>query len=111
MGTLRKNKAEIPQSFLPNNKRPEGSTIYEFREEHTLISYVGKVGKATVLVSSMHDRRFTDPSTSKPEIISYYNANNGGVDSLDEKCSSRRTRRWPLAIYFCGKFIHPTPVL
>ncbi|KAG5865553.1 hypothetical protein JTB14_006715 [Gonioctena quinquepunctata] len=52
----------------------------------------------------MHDRIFTDPETKKPEIIIYYNANKGGVDSLDEKCakstSSRHTRRWPLAIFF-----------
>lgn len=69
-----------------------------------MISYVGKKNKATVLISTMHDRIFTDPETNKPEIIVYYNANKGGVDSLDEKCakstSSRRTRRWPLAIFF-----------
>lgn len=51
----------------------------------------------------MHDRLFTDPSTNKPKIIAYYNENKG-VDSLDEKCSkstsSRRTRRWPLPIFF-----------
>lgn len=69
-----------------------------------LVSHVGKVGKATVLVSSMHNTRFTDPTTNKPEIIAYYNDNKGGVDSLDEKCSksssSRRTRRWLLAIFY-----------
>nr|CAH7717457.1 unnamed protein product [Callosobruchus chinensis] len=81
VGTLKKNKAEIPPSFLPNRKRAEGSTLYGFREECTIISHVGRVGKATVLVSSMHDRNFTDPPTNKPEIISYYNENKGGVDS------------------------------
>lgn len=104
VGTMKKNKAEIPPSFLPNRTRAEGSTLYGFREEYTLISHVGKVGKATVLISSQHDRRFTDPTKNKPEIITYYNENKGGVDSLDEKCSksssSRRTRRWPLVIFF-----------
>ena len=103
VGTLRKNKAEIPASFLPSRKRLEGSTLYAFREECTLISHVGKIGKAAILISSMHDRQ-ADTSSNKPEIISYYNANKGGVDTLDEICakstSSRRTRRWPLVIFF-----------
>lgn len=40
----------------------------------------------------------------KPEMIDYYNTTKGGVDSIDEKCSvygsSRRTQRWPMAIFF-----------
>lgn len=104
VGTMKKNKPEIPPSFQPNKKREERSVRYGFREEKTLISYAGKKGKATILVSSMHDRVATDNTINKPEIISYYNGNKGGVDSLDEKCSksssSRRTRRWPMAIFF-----------
>ncbi|KAG5887411.1 hypothetical protein JTB14_024610 [Gonioctena quinquepunctata] len=103
VGTVKK-KREIPPSFLPNKRREVESTLYGFREQSTMISYVGKKNKATVLISTMYDRIFTDPETKKPEIIAYYNANKGGVDSLDEKCakstSSRRTRRWPLAIFF-----------
>lgn len=104
VGTLKKNKREIPVSFLPNKNREEGSSLYGFREEVTLISYVGKKGKATLLLSSMHFAKSTDPETQKPEIVSFYNRNKGGVDTLDEKCakssSSRRTRRWPLVIFF-----------
>lgn len=104
VGTVKKNKREIPVEFLPNKKREQGSSLYGFREDVTMVSYVGKKGKATVLVSTMHNRAFTDPDTQKPEIIAYYNRNKGGVDTVDEKCSksstSRRTRRWPLAIFF-----------
>ncbi|XP_049808981.1 uncharacterized protein LOC126252156 [Schistocerca nitens] len=42
--------------------------------------------------------------SNDPEIIAFYNNTKGGVDALDEKCTvystSRRTRRWPLAIFF-----------
>ncbi|KAJ8945552.1 hypothetical protein NQ318_020398 [Aromia moschata] len=60
-----------------------------------------KKGKSTVLVSSMHHRASTNPDSQKPEIVEYYNRNKGGVDTIDEKYStSRRTRRWPLTIFF-----------
>lgn len=52
----------------------------------------------------MHHTQETDPETQKPEIIAFYNSTKGGVDALDEKCTvystSRRTRRWPLAIFY-----------
>lgn len=67
-----------------------------------MLSYVPKKNKAVVLVSSVHHQEGTDEG--KPEIITYYNNTKGGVDSLDEKCtiysSGRRTRRWPMAIFF-----------
>ncbi|GFR01959.1 DDE_Tnp_1_7 domain-containing protein [Trichonephila clavata] len=52
----------------------------------------------------MHDDSAINPETKKPEIIMDYNSNKGGVDTVDKMCStysvSRRTRRWPLAIFF-----------
>lgn len=52
----------------------------------------------------MHHNENTDEISGKPEIIDYYNTTKGGVDSLDQKCSvystGRRTRRWPMAIFF-----------
>lgn len=57
-----------------------------------------------VLVSSMHHTASTDATKNKPEIISHYNSTKCGVDLLDMKCavfsSSRRTRRWPLAVFY-----------
>lgn len=39
----------------------------------------------------------------KPEIIQFYNSTKAGVDAMDQKCanycSSRRTQRWPMAIF------------
>lgn len=104
VGTLRKNKRDIPNEFLPNRKKEVGSTAYGFKENLTMISHVSHKGKATILISSMHNRIFKDPESNKPEIVEFYNNTKGGVDCLDEKCAksstSRRTRRWPMAIFF-----------
>lgn len=104
LGTLKQNKPDIPSCFLPNKNRENLSSLYGFNEDITLISYVPKPNKAVVLISSMHHSSNIDPETGKPEIIADYNLTKGGVDSLDRKCAnyspSRRTRRWPMAIFF-----------
>lgn len=52
----------------------------------------------------MHHSKGVDLDSGKPEMIAWYNLTKGGVDSMDEKCAkyscSRRTRRWPLAIFY-----------
>ncbi|KAK9680741.1 Transposase IS4 [Popillia japonica] len=56
------------------------------------------------MISSMHDAIATDTESGKSEIIAAYYQTKGGVDSLDQKCAnystSRRTRRWPMAIFY-----------
>lgn len=104
VGTMKKNKREIPANFQPNRRRKVGDSVYGFTEDLTLLSYAGKKGKATIFISSMHHNKEDDPEIRKPTIVSFYNLTKGGVDSVDEKCSkscsSRRTRRWPMAIFF-----------
>ena len=104
VGTLKKNKPQIPKSFLPHKSRKEKTSLYGFTDEMSLLSYVPKKGKAVILVSSMHHSQHDDPESGKPEIISFYNLTKGGVDALDQKCAtytaSRRTRRWSMAIFF-----------
>lgn len=103
-GTLKKNKTEVPVEFLPHKSKEVGSTVYGFTENLTLVSYVPKQSKAVLLISSMHHGRETDVSSGKPEIIAEYNRTKAGVDTIDQICSnyscSRRTRRWPMAIFF-----------
>lgn len=104
VGTLKRNKKEVPAEFLPNRTREVGSSLYGFTKDMTLLSFVPKKSKAVLLISSMHRSEFTDKGNNKPEIISFYNATKSGVDTLDYKCSNystnRRTRRWPLAIFY-----------
>lgn len=63
-----------------------------------------KKNKSVVLLSTMHDDSAIDPETNKPIIILDYNSHKGGVDTVDKMCSaysvSRRTRRWPLVVFF-----------
>ncbi|GFY42352.1 DDE_Tnp_1_7 domain-containing protein [Trichonephila inaurata madagascariensis] len=103
VGTVKKNKPQIPPEFLPSKNREIGSTLYGFTKDNTLISYVPKKDKAVILLSTMHHSICTDIS-NKPEIISFYNATKSGVDTLDMKCKAyspnRKTRRWPLVIFY-----------
>ena len=107
VGTLNKRKPDIPTEFLPNKNRPLHSSLFGFHNQMTIVSYVPKPKKAVVLLSTMHNDNAIDATTAraqKPEIITYYNSTKGGVDCNDQLCSNynvgRRTKRWPLALFF-----------
>jgi hypothetical protein len=104
VGTLKKNKKEIPTEFLPARSKEVGSSMFGFTHDATLVSFTPKKGKAVILISTMHHERSIDTTSGKPEIIMYYNQTKGGVDALDEKCAkystARRTQRWPMVIFF-----------
>lgn len=107
VGTLRKNKKEVPLEFLPKKSREVKSSLFGFTKSTTLLSYVPKKSKAVLLLSTMHHDAKVDPESGadrKPEILTFYNMSKGGVDTADKLCSTynvgRRTRRWPLAIFF-----------
>lgn len=104
VGTLKKNKPQIPPQFLPNRKRPVESSLFGFTAQATIVSYVPKQGKAVILLSTMHhDNKVDEDIKNKPDIILFYNSTKAGVDALDEKCAtystSRRTRRWPMVLF------------
>lgn len=104
IGTMRKNKREIPPEFLPKKDRVPNSSLFGYQKNITMVSYVPKKNKAVILLSTMHDTGAISEETNKPEIIMDYNATKGGVDTVDQMCASysvaRITRRWPLAIFF-----------
>lgn len=104
IGTLRKNKKEIPPHFLPEKSRQVGSTLFGFQDTIMLVSHVPKTNKAVLLLSSMHDSGDIDPETGKPCVILDYNMTKGGVDTADQmeaKYSvSRITRRWTMCLFF-----------
>ncbi|KAL0893983.1 hypothetical protein ABMA27_014057 [Loxostege sticticalis] len=104
VGTLRKNKREIPPEFLPHKTRPVGSSLFGFTNDKTLCSFVPKKSQSVIMISSMHHEESVDTESGKPEIIQFYNGTKGGVDSLDQKCANysvaRRTQRWPCVIFW-----------
>ncbi|PSN42458.1 hypothetical protein C0J52_18913, partial [Blattella germanica] len=107
VGTVRKNKRELPKEFVETKRRPVGSSIFGFQEDTTIVSFVPKKGKNVILASSMHHDDTIDSSTgdkNKPEIVTFYNSTKGGVDVVDKLCAAydvaRNTRRWPMVILY-----------
>ena len=87
VGTMRKNKREIPKQFLPNRTREEKSSFFGFTHDKTIVSFVLKKNRCVLLVSSMHHSQLIEEN-GKPEIINFYNDTKGGVDALDQRCAT-----------------------
>lgn len=107
VGTMRKNKKEIPPIFVAKNRqRPVPSTMFGFSTSSTICSFKPKQNKLVVLLSTLHHDDTIDNSTDggKPEIVSFYNKTKVGVDTSDalQKAYSlaRVATRWPLTIFF-----------
>jgi hypothetical protein len=84
IGTLRKNKKEIPVEFQANKMRAIGSCLFGFQKNITLVSHVPRKNKAVIALSTMHHSNEIDEETNKPSIIVDYNMTKGGVDTVDQ---------------------------
>lgn len=85
-GTIRKNKRELPTSFVTSKNKPVYFSTFGFQENCTIVSYAPKKNKVVILISSLHNDDKIDPESSKrnkPEIITFYNGMKGGVDNVD----------------------------
>ncbi|CAH2006447.1 unnamed protein product [Acanthoscelides obtectus] len=107
VGTMRKNKREIPTEFLPTKNREEKTSIFGFREDLTMASYCPKKNKAVIVISSMHHDSSIDPESGEnrlPEIITCYNQTKVGVDLVDQMSDNynvaRTTNRWPMVVFY-----------
>ncbi|XP_035983471.1 piggyBac transposable element-derived protein 1-like [Fundulus heteroclitus] len=104
VGTVRKNKPELPPALLASKEREVFSSRFAFTPTTTLVSYLPKKNKNVVLLSTLHkDSDVSDREDRKPIIILDYNRNKGGVDNLDKVIGTyscrRMTARWPLVIF------------
>ncbi|KAJ3661711.1 hypothetical protein Zmor_006098 [Zophobas morio] len=106
VGTIRKNRRELPQIFVSPQGRAEYSTIFGYTTNETLVSYSPKKGKTVVLLSSMHvgSTDVSEEIPHKPEVILFYNNPKSGVHIVDKLCATynvaRSTRRWPMVIFY-----------
>lgn len=105
VGTLRKNKPEIPSDFLPSRNREVSSSLFGHLNTTTLVSYVSKRNKAVVMISSMHfDNAVSADESHKPLMIQDYNAHKCGVDTMDKmvtmNSTRRATNRWPVKFFY-----------
>jgi hypothetical protein len=122
VGTIRKNRREIPPAALETKGRPIGSSFFYYKPEATLVSFKPKKNKVkgitsfvslfknlriyqvVLLLSTQHTGEGkVDEETNKPEIILYYNSTKGAVDTMDQLASTytvrRKTRRWPMCVF------------
>ena len=94
VGTMRKNKPEIPLEFLASNTRLVHSSVFGHQQQMTLVSYVPKRNRSVILLSSMHkDAEVAQTPEAKPEIIMHYNRTKGGVDTMDQMARTYSTKR------------------
>uniref|UniRef100_A0A3Q3KRH5 PiggyBac transposable element-derived protein domain-containing protein n=1 Tax=Monopterus albus TaxID=43700 RepID=A0A3Q3KRH5_MONAL len=102
VGTIRKNKPELPPQLLETRGRSVNSSKFLYTADTSLVSYVPRRRKNVLLMSTLH--RSGKICGQKPEIIMHYNATKGAVDNLDKLVTvyscKRGTLRWPLAIFF-----------
>lgn len=54
LGTVRKNKPELPSELLAMKNRKVTSSMFAFTEKATVVSYCPKKGKNVLLMSTMH---------------------------------------------------------
>ncbi|XP_050064943.1 piggyBac transposable element-derived protein 4-like [Aphis gossypii] len=108
VGTIRKNKRQLPIEFTSTKNRPIYTSYFGFSEDKvTIVSYTPKKNKIALLLSTMHHSSTIDESTKeikKPEIITFYNCTKGAVDTMDKKTENYtvapKSCRWPLTVFY-----------
>jgi acyl-CoA-binding protein len=76
VGTVRKNKPELPSALLATRGREAFSSRFAFTHTTTLVSYLPKRNKNVVLLSTLHKTaEISDCEDRKPAIILDYNHN------------------------------------
>lgn len=88
VGTMRKNKKELPKEFV-KNKRPAGEVIFGFQQDAMIVSYSPERNKTVVLLSTEHNNADLS-ANGKPEVIMTYNKGKGGVDHFDIQLENRQ---------------------
>lgn len=107
VGTVRRDKRELPLVFHDTKELPVNSSIFAFRRQLTTVCYKPKKNKTVILLSTFHEDDGIDSTSGeamKPDILTFYNVTKGGVDVVDEMKNaysvSRISRRWPLTLFF-----------
>ena len=93
--------------MLDKKNFASGQSAFGCSRDMTLVTYASNTSKTqkkpVYLVFSMHDQPVMSDN-GKPEIITFYNATKGGVDTFDQTCCfqsyNRVTKRWPLTVFF-----------
>ena len=101
VGTIRKNKRELPTSFMATAS--VNTTTFAYDGKNVLVSFCPKKNKVIICFSSLHKNGRISPESNKPEIIEFYNKTKSGTDVFDFLCGTfsyaRKTRRWTMRFF------------
>ena len=121
LGTLRKNRREVPKSANDNKGLPIHSSRFFLTSDNknSLLSYITKKNNHVLLLSNIHFTKQIpdDAKKSRPTIILDYNSHKYAVDKFDQMLKEyriyRANRRWPVVVFFdmLGFVSHATWVI
>lgn len=109
LGTIRKNRTEIPSVLVDMRQKPIYSTevVYEYKLQAVMLSYVPRRYRFVTLLSTYHNVVSINEQDEKkkPNLIEDYNKTKSGVDTMDQMVATytckRKINRWPMAV-FCN---------
>lgn len=89
LGTVRRNKPELPPELLQLRERAALSSVFAFTRTHTAVSYMPKQGKNVLLLSTRHrEAAVSSGEKRKPLMIKDYDCCKGAVDNLEKVCAT-----------------------
>lgn len=96
VGTVRRNKKFLPPPFKAKKNLNLYSSSFAFNPETSamLANYQGHCNKNVVVLSTMHDKPdVSDGEKKEPDVVLFYNATKGGVDTMDKLALTYTTKR------------------
>lgn len=101
IGTITKNKEEVPQEMKQFTAIDDVRFLYT--NNTTLLSYCPKKDKIVLILSSLHEHEHVDVAT-KRSIIPFYNSTKAVTDTFHQMCreysTARVCNRWPMRFLF-----------
>ena len=93
VGTIRSTKPTLPYAMKSSNNREVHSSLFGFKYQVTLFSYVPKQNKSVLAMSTMHHDASVAGEVHTPEIILHYKATKSTVDNRDHLVTMFTARR------------------
>ncbi|XP_026079604.1 uncharacterized protein LOC113056899 [Carassius auratus] len=106
LGALHHKNPHVPPIMKPSKLRALHTSEFGFCGKVFMVSYVPKLKKAVILLSTMHtsDALNETSAKNKPEVIQYYSRTKGGVSSVklmaENYTCKRQTKRWPMLLWY-----------
>ncbi|XP_071634383.1 piggyBac transposable element-derived protein 4-like isoform X1 [Temnothorax longispinosus] len=101
VGTIRKNKRQIPKNF--KSTASVGTVRCGYDGTNVLMSWCPKKNKVVLILSSLHKSCKISKDSGKPELVDFYNSTKAGTDVFNQCCAlhtcARKTNRWTMRFF------------